>query len=239
MMRRRTASLTGLAALAASVLLLAGCASPQASSDGPGGSEEVGELEVSATWLDGGRVIGLVTQGSSTCVPNPTDVTYENGQLTVTLQDPDPDAPCTRDIVSRLSLVSAPEGIDSTQPLDVSVTYGDVEGGTDLEGIDAASASTKEGQASAAWVADNEIALLTWGSSSRACYPAPESVAVDAGVIRVVMATPSVDLVCTADFSAQGTIVFVDGASDDDEYELALTGHGFDTEALVAVRNAP
>ena len=68
----RRSPLAGLGALAVAALLLAGCAS---SGDNTTATAEPTEEAVpldpdlGAAWLDGGRMIGLVTLGSSTCIP--------------------------------------------------------------------------------------------------------------------------------------------------------------------------
>ena len=68
-MTRRITTASALLLLGA--LALSGCAStPGASSSPtPTASATGEEIEVDAAWLDGGSMIGLVTQGSSTCVP--------------------------------------------------------------------------------------------------------------------------------------------------------------------------
>lgn len=239
MARRLTTALTGFGAFAASVLLLAGCASQApAGGDTDDDNGDVVELEVDAAWLDDGRMIGLVTQGSSTCVPSATDVDFQNGLLTVKLEDAE-GAACTRDLVPRVSLVALPDGVDPSQPLEIAVAYGDALGDTDLDGIAGlGSGGAEEGTPSAGWAGDDELVLLTWGSGSRACYPMADSVTVDAGVITVTMAEPAADQVCTSDFGPQGTVVFVDGAVDDEAYELVLAGFGFDN-VRVPVIGAP
>ena len=51
-----------------------------------------------AAWLDDGRIIGLVTMGSSSCVPAAEEATLEaDGSLSVTLVEPDADTACTAD----------------------------------------------------------------------------------------------------------------------------------------------
>lgn len=229
-MARRLTALTGFGALAASLLLLAGCASmPQGSTgdDVDDDRDDVAEFEVDAAWLDDGRVIGIVTEGSSTCVPTAEEPTYENGLLAVTLFDADPEAPCTRDLVPRVTLVSVPEGVDPTQPLQITVAYNDANGDTDLDGVAGlGQAAAEEGTPSAGWAGDDTLILVTYGSGSRACYPIAESVAVAGGVVTVTMAEPAADQVCTMDFVPQGTVIHVEDG--DDAAELVLTGYGFD-----------
>jgi hypothetical protein len=241
MTRRLTTALIGVGAIAASAVLLAGCASsPTASESGDSPDSDNKQLAVTAVWLDDGRIVGLVTQGSSTCVPIATDVSYENGLLSVGLDDAEPDAACTRDLISRVSPVGLPEAVDPTRSLEIAATYLDAEGGASLGALASPGAGGGEqGAPSAAWISDGEIALLTWGSSSRDCYPVASSVTVDAGVISVAMAEPASDLVCTADFGPQGTVLMVDAASDAGQYDLVLSGQIFDGSVRIPVLSAP
>jgi hypothetical protein len=66
---------------------LAGCASTASSapSSTPTAGDD-GEAQIDAAWLDDGRIIGLVTTGSSTCIPAADDATLQaDGSLAVTL----------------------------------------------------------------------------------------------------------------------------------------------------------
>ena len=71
-----------------------------------------------AAWLDDGRIIGLVTTGSSTCVPAADEAMLEDdGTLSVTLVEPEADTACTTDLVPRVTLVEVPEGVDPAEDL--------------------------------------------------------------------------------------------------------------------------
>jgi hypothetical protein len=169
-------------------------------------------------------------------VPEAESADYQNGLLTVTLVDADPDAACTRDLVPRVSIVAVPDGVDPTQPLEIQVAYNDAAGDTDLDGVAGLGGGTaEEGTPSAGWAGDEQLVLLTYGSGSRACYPLVESTTVKAGVITATMAEPAADQVCTADYRPQGTLVHVDGADSDEAYELVLTGFGFEPEVRIPV----
>ena len=69
----RSSLLVGLGALALASLALAGCATPSGGtpSQEPTTQEETvdADPDLGAAWLDNGRIIGLVTLGSSTCIP--------------------------------------------------------------------------------------------------------------------------------------------------------------------------
>jgi len=214
-------AMAAAALLALGALTLAGCAGEQtgAGSD-PGGSE----IEVDAGWVDGGRMIALVTQGSSTCVPTATDVTVAaDGTLDVTLHDPEGDVVCTRDYVPRATLVGLPEGVDAGAQLDIVVTYGDAgRGEADLDAY--AGAPVAEYSPSAGWIDDDQFAIVTWGSSS--CAPVIESVdATSAAEVAVTFVTPAEDQVCTADMAGRVVLATVQGV-EDDEATVTLTGGG-------------
>ena len=123
---RRTSSL--LALIGAGALLLAGCASGAAVPASSGSASETpigGEIRTEAGWLDGGRFIGIVTDGSSTCVPTATDATVQaDGTLAVTLDNGPADKACTADMVPRVSVVGVPEGVDPTKDLDIEPSAG-------------------------------------------------------------------------------------------------------------------
>ena len=122
-MKRRILASVVLGAAAA--LSLTGCLS---GSDAPAGQE----TDVEAAWLDDGRIIAVVTSGSSTCVPTAESAEINSdGALAVELVEPDADTACTRDLVPRATLVTVPNGVDPSQDLEIRVTseagyYGDV-----------------------------------------------------------------------------------------------------------------
>jgi hypothetical protein len=211
----------GWAALALGALALAGCASEGA---GPGDAgsaapPSAAEADLGAGWLDGGRGMGLVTFGSSTCVPTAADATYDDGTLTVELVDRD-GAACTADYGPRATYVAMPEGVDPTRELEV-VVFGAYAGSTDIDG--AAQPEVEEYTPSAGWAGDDMIVVGTWGSSS--CPPVVSDVspAVDNGV-TVTFATPPSDQVCTADMAARATLIHAEGLDDDMPMSVTLTG---------------
>src|SRR5690349_11072801 len=74
---RSRSLIAGLSLALLTAGLLTACAAPVGPSDptstptpaSTGGGDDGDEQEVDAAWLDGGRMIGIVTQGSSTCIP--------------------------------------------------------------------------------------------------------------------------------------------------------------------------
>ncbi|WP_374311480.1 hypothetical protein [Microbacterium sp.] len=196
-------------------------------SDDDGGSTE---QEVGAAWLDGGRAIGIVTQGSSTCIPTAEETTYADGVLNVTLVDVEGDTACTADLAPRVSLVEVPGNVDPEQDLEIKVTGDGWSGDTDLEGVPGlATGGETDYLPSAGWTdVDGQFVILTWGSST--CPPVVENTeATSATEITVTFATPAEDQVCTMDMAPRGTVTSVLEVEDEDAEVFAiLTGAEFD-----------
>lgn len=229
---------TALAGLGLAVLLtgvLTACATgsggtpttASSPSDDDGGSTD---QEVGAAWLDGGRAIGIVTQGSSTCIPTAEETTYADGVLNVTLVEVEGDTACTADLVPRVSLVEVPGDVDPTQDLEIEVTGDGWQGDTDLGGVQGlATGGETDYLPSAGWTdVDGQFVILTWGSSS--CVPMVENTeATSATEITVTFATPPADQVCTMDMAPRGTVTSVLEVEDEDADVFAiLTGAEFD-----------
>ncbi|MDF2580042.1 MAG: hypothetical protein K0S49_1621 [Microbacterium sp.] len=218
----RTTAASALLLLAA--LALAGCATTPGGA-APGGAPSSGsdagspapspEADVEAAWLDGGRAVGLVTYGSSSCQPVVGEVSASGQTVTVELSDPE-GAACTRDYVPRASYVGLPAGIDPAQDLEIVVTGG-YTGDADLDGVAGLEAPTgdvnDEMMPSAGWFDDAGLVLLTWGSSS--CPPVFESVALDGDAVRATEAAAAADQVCTMDYAPRLSVLTVEGVSDD------------------------
>lgn len=211
------------ASLALGALALAGCAGQGPAGSGGTDATSGAEIEVEAGWLDGGRAIALVTQGSSTCVPTASEVALQaDGTVAVTLEDPAGDAVCTRDLVPRATLVELPAGADPGAELAVVVTYGDARGETDLDAY--TGDPVEEYAPSAGWVDDGQFAVLTWGSSS--CAPVVESVeATSSSEVLVTFVTPPADQACTMDMAPRVVLATVEGV-EDDAATLTLIGGG-------------
>lgn len=185
--------------------------------------------DVEAAWLDDGRMIGLVTWGSSSCRPHVEDVKADGQSVAVTVADEKEQA-CTNDLVPRAIAVMVPEGVDVTKDVDLRVTYGDAQAEADLDGLDAAPQGMGEQQPSAGWFEDDGIVLLTWGSSS--CPPIVQDLAMtDAGATLTFTTT---DRVCTMDFAPRATAITLPEEHDDDApFTLTLVGDNLDGEVAV------
>ncbi|HKP07208.1 MAG TPA: hypothetical protein VJU58_08140 [Microbacterium sp.] len=223
----------GLAFLAAG--LLTACATPAGSggtptpaATGSGGSSD--EQEVGAAWLDGGRMIGIVTLGSSTCIPVAEEATYEDDVVKVALVDAEGDKACTADLVPRVTLVGTPEGVDPANGVEIEVSGDGWHGDTDLDGVEGlAVGGETDYLPSAGWTdVDGQFVILSWGSSS--CAPQVENTeATSATEVTVTFVTPPADQVCTMDMAPRGVVAAVDGIEDEDAETFAiLTGAEFD-----------
>ncbi|GAA5033773.1 hypothetical protein GCM10025738_17440 [Microbacterium fluvii] len=227
--------------MTASVLLLtaavlAGCATGADSAGGASGSASatavVDGAEFEGAWLDGGRMIGLVTWGSSSCVPSADGVSADGQTVTVELLDPE-DAACTADYAPRVTLVPLPEGVDPSADVEL-VTTGAVEARGDLDGVPGLTvdSAATDYQPSAGWADDDLLVLLTWGSSS--CAPAIQSATVSAPAeITVAFAEAAPDQVCTMDMAPRTALAQLEEQADDDvDWTVLLVGAEFDSVAV-------
>lgn len=223
-------------ALVAAMATVAGCAAGQKpTTTAPTAEPTVQPTEsaptAEAAWLDNGRMIGIVTSGSSTCIPSVDDVVAKGQEIAVALTEPT-DKPCTMDFVPRVSLLAVPEGVDPAKDVTIMIA-GDgsqvvVPGAAALTGTPG---SPTDYAPSAGWFSGTGIALLTWGSST--CPPILGEVkAVDGGA-SVALSTTSE--VCTMDMAPRGTVVTLDTApAAHAGFALTLDGAGF-TQQKVAI----
>lgn len=231
-----TRSILALSAGIALATLLSACASGASTSgstpsSSPSPSAE--NVEVDAAWLNGGTMIGVVSYGSSTCVPTVDAVeVVDDGTLSVTLAEGESDKPCTMDYVPRVTLIDVPADVDPSQDLAIEVQGEGFTATADLEGVDVGDAPEEYGP-SAGWTGqDDTFIILTWGSSG--CPPVLEnSEATGPSEITVTFATPPEDQVCTMDMAPRATIATVSGLEGDADIELVLTGAEFDGARLM------
>lgn len=222
-MKRRVLASLVIGAVAA--LSLTGCLS---SSDAPAGQE----TDVNAAWLDDGRIIALVTTGSSSCVPVAESAEInQDGALAVELSLPDADQPCTADLAPRATLVQVPEGVDPSQDLVIWATgegyYGDVT----LPGVSglAGPGGSTDYEPTAGWTQQQgQFVILTWGSSS--CVPVVETSEVTAEAeVTVTFQEPPANQACTMDMAPRTNFGFADGLSGVSDVQLALSGDSLDS----------
>ncbi|MCR2825525.1 hypothetical protein [Microbacterium sp. zg.Y909] len=209
---------------------LSACATDSSDPTPPasGGTGGATEVEVDAAWLDGGRMVGLVTQGSSSCVPIADGATLSaDGVLEVTLVEPASEV-CTADMAPRVTVVSLPAGIDPSQDLQIEVAGDGYRGETDLDGVAGLPAPSGETDyaPSAGWVDEGVFAIVTWGSSS--CPPTVQGIEVTASdAVAVTFAEPEPDRMCTMDIAPRAVLAYPEGDLDADApVTLTLTGGG-------------
>lgn len=230
---RRSLTAAGIAAIAA--LALAACATgalvePDGADESVPGGTETEQVMIEAAWLDGGRSIGIVTEGSSTCVPSAGEVTLEtNGTLAVTFEEPDATTPCTMDYAPRVSLVGVPDGVDPSQNLTISVTGAGFDGGTTLTGVPGLTVDGESDMTpSAGWTNVNgTFVVLLWGSSTCTEHITATEVTGAASVSASLSGIPA-DKACTADMAPNPVLAFADGLHGVEDVELTLTSHSAD-----------
>lgn len=197
---------------------------------------------IDAAWLDGGRHIGVVSQGSSTCVPTTDSAEVQvDGTLAVTFAEPDPETPCTADYAPRVSLVEVPAGVNPAADLEIVVTGAGVDGSATLAGVSGLSVGGETDYLpSAGWTSiEGTFAVLLWGSSGCKEYITSTSVTGDASVTASLSGIPA-DKVCTADIAPNAVLAFADGLAGAQDVELTLTSAGAEpvTVPIIGV-NAP
>ena len=230
MILRRIASVL----LVAPALAVVGCASgttpagpssPAQAPTPPATTPAASEMQADAAWLDDGRLLGLVTWGSSSCVPITEAATASGQEIAVTLTDPE-GQPCTKDLAPRASLVGLPEGVSPREDVTVVLTYlGEtvrfqVDSDDDLTGVPG---EPTDYAPSAGWFDDEKgIVLLTWGSSS--CQPIVED--IDEADDAITVTFKANEGACTMDMGPRLTVLGVSGEGDDQA--LVLVGDNLD-----------
>ena len=222
-------------ALTVSSVLIAGCGGAAAPAVTPvpvpsTDDAESLDAEIDAAWLDDGSAVGILTFGSSTCLPTAGDPSYDDGVVTVELTDPH-GVVCTRDLVARATYVSLPEGVEPAEDLEVVVT-GSYRGQTEIAGdatLDGKGGGLDEAAPSAGWATAEIFLLLTWGSST--CPPLISgAVATTPTEVTVTIDPLPADQVCTADFGPRVSVIAVEGLDDDadERVEAVLAGDEYD-----------
>jgi hypothetical protein len=238
-------ALAGFGALALLGILLAGCSTPSGGetpsdtpSQEPTTSEVTPDPDLGAAWLDNGNMIGLVTLGSSTCVPQADEAKLDGDILLVTLATPAADKACTSDLVPRVTLVSVPDGVDPADGVQIQVTgadnyYGEVQ----LAGVEGLTGPGTETDylPTAGWATvAGQFVILTWGSSS--CAPVIEDVAASGPAeVTVTYQTPPADQVCTMDMAPRAAVTAVNDLTDSSDIFAILKGAEFDNVRIPIV----
>lgn len=211
--------------------MLAACATPSGGSTEPPAPTPAAETDspaagdLHAAWLDAGRAVGIVTYGSSTCLPVVDDIEGEGSSITVTIAEPE-DKPCTMDYVPRATYVALPAGVDITDDLTIVLT-GAIEGSVVLDDDDDLTGTPGDSTdfaPSAGWFDKTGFAALTWGSSS--CAPVVSGVeSTGDAALTLTFADLPEDQACTRDMAPRAVVAAVpDGFDDDDDVTLTFAG---------------
>lgn len=221
-------AVAGIALIAAGILT--GCSGSAAPT-----SSTTAAIDVDAAWLDGGRLIGVVTWGSSSCVPFADAASLSaDGALQVSLNDPASvdgatQVACTADYAPRISVVGVPEGVDPAKGVDVHVTYGSGVGDVALAGAQGLTGvgTPTDYAPSAGWTGrPGMFAYLTWGSST--CAPVVKDVAATGDAqVTVTFVEPAADRACTMDMAPRAALAEVQGLTTPAGAHLVLTGDAY------------
>ena len=222
-MARRTLALLAAVAAVSLTALLGGCAGSSSGSAPSQDPNETLDTDLGAAWLDGGRMVGLITQGSSTCVPT-AEGEYADGVLQVTLTDA-AEAACTSDLAPRVSLVALSDDVDPSSNLVIEVTGAGFGGEITLPGVEGlAFESVSEQAPSAGWTtAEGGVIVLLWGSSGCPELVTATEVTGDATATATLSGVPE-DKVCTSDYVPNPQLTAIDGLVGVPDVQLTLTG---------------
>lgn len=235
-MKTSARSLSVVAALALAAFV-SGCASAPgaAPTDQPstpdGQSSKISPEDAPrAAWLDASSFV-IATRGDG-CAPEISDLVTGEQRIEVTLTAPAEGACADSETSSTIhgTYLGVPAGLDSSKPLTIAVTqHGGEATLIELPGLpkgEIAPADRMPPQLpAAAWIGEEELAVLTWGSST--CVP--ESGAVEGSVLTL---DEPKDGVCTMDLVPR--ITFVDAPDVAPDAALTLAGYtGEDGEPIV------
>lgn len=223
-LRARSSLVLGGLALAS---ILSGCAAGAGGSAVPESTADPIVADESwsprAAWLDATSFV-LKTWGDA-CAPQIGDMLAGEQSLEIVLVERE-DEVCATVQTPHGTYLGLPAAFDSALPVELTVTEA---GGARTELTLPALASGEIIPAdrmpaqvpAAAWIGEDELAILTWGSST--CLPGSgtfEAVSAEEGIVRLV---PSANEVCTMDLVPQITFVPADGVGED----AALTLDGY------------
>jgi len=203
---------------------LSGCATGAGASPAPGstaGPIVADESSPRAAWLDATSFV-LKTWGDA-CAPQVGDLVAGDQSLEVVLVAGAEEA-CAEVLTAHGTYIGLPAGLDSSQPVEVTVTTADgARTELTLPGLESGEIQPADrpwAQApAAAWIDDHELAVLTWGSST--CMPSSgefDAVSASEGVVRLHSHT---DTICTMDLVPQITFVPAAGVAEDAALTLA------------------
>ncbi|MFK3678816.1 hypothetical protein ACI2IP_13875 [Microbacterium sp. NPDC090218] len=204
---------------------LTGCATTAGSSAAPDSTVAPIAADESssprAAWLDPSSFV-LKTWGDA-CAPQIGDLVAGDQTLEIVLVRGE-DEVCASVLTAHGTYIGLPAGFDSTRSVELTVT---VEGGESTEltlpGLADGEIQPADRPAAqvpaAAWVEDDELAVLTWGSST--CMPGSGELEAVSGVEGVVRLYSHTGTICTRDLVPQITFVPATGVAEDAVLTLA------------------
>lgn len=224
-----TVSLRVFSSLALGGLLLAsvltGCSTSAGGSPAPESTAESTSADMSyapqAGWLDSTAFV-LKSWGDA-CAPQLGELIAGDQSLEIRLVN-DEDEMCATVQTAHGTYIGLPAGFDSARPVDLSVTdAGGQKTELTLPGLDDGEIipadRMPEQIPAAAWIGDQELAVLTWGSST--CMPGSGDVEAVSETEAVVRLHAHTDTLCTRDLVPQITFVPAGGIAADAVLTLA------------------
>ena len=224
--------IAALLATALVVVVLAGCSiRPGAPSGAPTNASpsatDAPAAQVAAAWLENGRTIGVVTWGSSSCVPVGGAATLTDDTITVPLSIAAGQTACTSDLAPRVTLVATPTGVDPARDYDLRVVGAEVSGEADLDGVDGLvgpDAPPTDGPGAGWTDKDGLFVLVTYGSG---CRPRVQDASpTGPAEVTVTFARPPQGQVCDMSYGPRGSVAEVTGLQDDENVTAVLNGDG-------------
>lgn len=226
-----TVSLRAFSSLTLGGLLLAsvltGCSASAGSSPAPA-PESTGDptsadasYAPQAEWLDSTAFV--LKTWSDACAPQVSDLVAGDQSLEIVLAKNE-DEMCAAVQTAHGTYLGLPAGFDSSRPVELTVidSAGE-ETGLTLPGLDDGEIipadRMPEQIPAAAWIGDQELAVLTWGSST--CMPGSGDVEAVSGTEAVVRLHAHTDTICTRDLVPQITFVPAKGIAADAVLTLA------------------
>lgn len=226
-----TISLRPLSALAIGGLLLAaaltGCAMSAGGSPAPESTADpiVADAPTAprTAWLD--PTAFVVKTWSDACAPQVVDIIAGEQSLDITLAEPE-DVVCAQVQTAHGTYVGLPAGLDSSRPVELTITdAGGKKTQLSLPGLESGGMrpadQMPEQVPAAAWIGDEELAILTWGSST--CVPGFGQVEVVNEHEGIVRLESTDDAICTMDLVPR--ITFAQAAGVKVDAVLTLADH--------------
>lgn len=202
---------------------LGGCATASVGSPAPESTSTPDGSIVTprAAWFDASSFV-IETTGRS-CAPMIDELVAGDQELDVVLTEVE-GSECTAETTSRGTYLQLPAGFDSAESVTLNVTGIDgVASVVILPGLESGAIMPADKMSSqlpaAAWIGENRLAVLTWGSSS--CVPGSGEIAGGGDAGTLIRLHEHTDTFCTMDFAPQITFVDAPGIAQGEVLTLA------------------